>query len=479
MELSGGVQPEAAPVHGGYGGGYAGNWEQPARPSSFKPTPRPPPGPPPGLAAQGRPSWQPTGKQAWQSQQKPSKNSKPTVEAPSRPEGLLGWIHDLDENSSLVLEGLPAVGPVIHYDSSLQHLLSCANNILFDLVGDECGEIALNHDPEWTEYPQVGEAVKSLGFGEVSMCVAVCPSRSIWAVGLASKQKFRQQAARLSMCVALAANADTLGEVFSKHDGFHELCQTAGINTEDVIFTPAQQMAPKGGGRPNKRPKISQPEVDELIQDAEAEAYAEEEAMLAAELAAAEQSMLAEQAAAPDAAEVKEAWQPKTKEKKPYVPEIAMDRDTALWMRLDEDAPELVACSPEVLVLATDGSGRKDLYSHADDAVSRMLGDLLQEVEYLDDSDWTKFPAVGQALKKLGEKEECFTVALSQTRSLYGVGVGMKGRNRYAAAKIALAAQVALQQVEIGEDLPDISELQSFSDFMEEARAAKDHFLSM
>jgi len=480
MELSGGV-PDAASGHG-----YAG-YEQPSsyspgpRPSSFKPTPRPPPGPPPGRAANGNSHpWQQGGSQAWKG--KPSKNSKPAVESPNPSlDTPVVWIQTLDENSSLVLQGFPAVGPVMHHHSDLQHLLSSANNILYDLIGDECGDVELKHDPEWTDYPEVGEALTSLGFGEVALCVAVCPGRSIWAVGLASKQKHRQQAARLSLCVALAANADSLNDV-AKHDGFLQLCQSAGINTEDVVSAPAAQKASSSwsGGRPKKKPKTYETEDEpfaESVQTAPEEeallaeqAELEQEEALLAEKADFEQQVIAQEA------EAEEAWQPKAKEKKPYVPEVAMDRDTALWTRLLEDIPEqLVAMSPEILVLASDGSGRKGLYSQADAVVAKLIGDNHQEeVEYVDDSDWSLFPAVGSALKTLGEKEECFVLASCPSRCLCAVGVGMKGKNRWAAAKVAIAVQVALQQVEIGEDLPDLSEFQAFADFIEEARAAKD-----
>jgi len=369
----------------------------------------------------------------------------------------------------------------MHHDSNLQHLLSSANNILYDLIVDECGAVELKHDPEWEDYPEVGEALTTLGFGEVALCVAICPGRSIWAVGLASKQKHRQQAARLSLCVALAANADSLNDVVSKHDGFLQLCQSAGINTEDVVAAPAAASS-WSGGRPKKKPKTYETEAEPFAESVQAPP--EEEALLAEQ--AEEEALLAEQAefdqqVKAQEAEAEEAWKPKAKEKKPYVPETAMDRDTALWMRLLEDIPEqLVAMSPEILVLASDGSGRKGLYSHADAIVAKLIGDNHQEeVEYVDDSDWSLFPAVGSALKNLGEKEECFVLASCPSRCICAVGVGMKGKNRWAAAKVAIAVQVALQQVEIGEDLPDLSEFQAFADFIEEARAAKDYFASL
>jgi len=415
----------------------------------------------------------------------PAKLTKKTQPAPKQttaghsPPAPCGWIQELPPSCVFVQSGYPAVAPVVHHDAELQDLFSAANHILYDLAGDAANEVELNHDPEWSEYPEIGEAITALGFGEVSLCVAALPSRGIWAVGLASQQKKRIQSAKLSLCVALAANADSLSEIFAKHPEFVEMCSGAGINTDDLDFeNPGQSDEWLTGGQPT--PEAAFEDEDPLAATLEAEAAEEAAALEAAEAEAA--ALAAEEAAALDPDAEQESWAPKKKKAKvsqanqEWKEETALARDIPHWMCPVEVPPQLDSLSPEVLVVAADASAKKSLYSHADVAVKTVLGDLAGEVEYVDDPNWSEFPGIGSALKLLAEKEECFVVAISPSHSLYAVGVAMKGKVRYSAAKVALAAQVALQQVEIGEDLPDISECGPLADFIEEARAAKESF---
>jgi len=343
----------------------------------------------------------------------------------------------------------------------------------------------------------------AMGYGEVSLCVAVCRSKSIWAVGLASNQKKRVQAARLSLCIALAANADSLHEVRQRNPDFLEFCSNAGVSIEDSGEPPVEIDWSRSQKKKNKpKPKkpsqyeedgdgngadewaaLGEDDADAAVAQAEAEAAALEAEAAALE-AEAEAGLFAEEGN--EHAE-SNLWPPSKKAKKikpvaaaapePEGPEI--QRDTPLWISPLEDIPaQLQALNPEGLVLANDGTGRKALYSGSDAALSAVLGDAVTEVEIEDDPNWDKFPGVGAALKQLSEKEECFTVAFNQTRSLWVVGVGMKGKNRHAAAKVGLAALIAVQQSEIGEDVQDLSELPALAEFVEEVRSSRDAFLT-
>lgn len=146
-------------------------------------------------------------------------------------------------------------------------------------------------------------------------------------------------------------------------------------------------------------------------------------------------------------------------------------RDTPHWIFLDELPEHMEGYVQQGLVLATEGNTRKALYSTADDALGHVL--VEDDVLFEDDADWTKFPEIAAALKTLGDREECITLAMSPSRAQWGIGVSMKGTLRHRAAKLALAAHLALEQAEFGEELPDLSDVASFADFVEEARDSR------
>lgn len=574
-------QPQAWTAQQPAASGYPQSW-----------IPKQPAGPAPKqmrgnyTAPKAEPSWQqqsfgsrPTPKSAAYAYTAPgAKGARPSValkpQPPSQPPPHLtrsspstSWI-SVDASSQMVMEGYPAMAPVVVGAPEIQPLMSAANNLLYDLAGDGASEVILNDDTDWSAHPEVGEALRAIGQEEVSMCIAVCPGLACWAVGLASQKKKREQAARLSLCLALAGNADSLEEVCSQTEGFKELCEGAGLMTEDfsskkkwngpaqakAAATPAWQSngwgekkswsqndnwssnetwdansswASNGSSKKKKKTAAWQEEDPAALEAADlaaAEAQEQEflaemarkeaEALAAAEAEAAaltsdfeqqEPGMLdgaAEQTfedfsdsqPAP-AAPPKRKWTlptktplakaeklTKTAEKKSYwQEEEAMPRDVPLWIRLPADEPipsQLEGLPAEALVLATDGTGRRGLYSHADSALSALLEDFSSEIEFVDDPDWELFPSVGSALKAIAPKEECTHLAICASRCLWAVGVASKGKNRAAASKVAIAASILLQLTEVSsEDLPDLSQLQSFADFVEESRAAQEQFM--
>ncbi|CAE7514336.1 TUBA3 [Symbiodinium pilosum] len=220
-------------------------------------------------------------------------------------------------------------------------------------------------------------------------------------------------------------------------------------------------------------------EAESLANQAAAEAEAEVEAakkeaaaLEATEIAAQEELTLDEEAEPA-------AKRPKIELRKAIVAPKPVPRDQPLWLWLDSLNSTLqgYALSFETLALASDGSKRKGLYTQADRALQTLLGEEARKIVFQDDSDWSKFRCVGDALKTRGEKEECFTIAISPALSLWGIGVGMKGWVRHRAAKIALATVVAMQKAEVGEEIPDFTSAPAVADFLEEARKAKDELL--
>jgi len=342
--------------------------------------------------------------------------------APTPPTTAVHWI-SLPPSAQFVVNGLPDLGPAVVHSPDLQTLLAAGASILED-IGVSADSITLTHDAEWEQFPEVAEAVKVATQEERAICVAECSEASIWAVGTGGKWKQRELAARLALCVALAANMEDFSGLANSQPEFTALCESVGITTgvDDAMAKP--EFPP--------RPPRAAPQAKA------AEAQADR--------------------AAPASNGAKK------------------HRDTPLYINLlevEEEVPEaLQAYLPEALVLCTDG-GRRALYNKADAAIAHVLGE--KDVEYHDDPNWDTFPAVGKAVEKATGAQECLCVAVSPLAGLWAVGVGNKGQNRQKAAKVALAAQIAIQMADVGEEV-DCSEFPALAEFIEEARAAKDVF---
>merc|ERR1719203_537147 len=76
------------------------------------------------------------------------------------------------------------------------------------LLVENPASIEYHDDCNWATFgASVGKAIKSLAPEEVCMCVAVCPEKECWGVGLSSKGKIRWQASKAALAAALAMKA--------------------------------------------------------------------------------------------------------------------------------------------------------------------------------------------------------------------------------------------------------------------------------
>lgn len=388
----------------------------------------------------GAPSWAPPPAQAWapettkKSKRKNNNKSgaaaEPAFHENGDPVTTFTWI-TLAHDAPLVNEGYPEIAPALASDVGMQELLSHSGSMLQDFVGDVAADVTLSDDGEWKTFPEVGEVMTLEGFQEVPMCIAACVSQCRWAVGLGSKWKQRENAAKLALCVALAADHPEAERLATEWPDLFKFC-------EEYMLDPDV---------PKKRFSADSPlEITEQEKPVKEEADEMDE---------------------PDA-------EPKAKKKKTWVDDgTSLPRHKPLWLKLpdSEPAPDQLEGLPAVaLVCSTDGKAGGGLYSQADEALNKFVPEAATEVEYLDDFEWKNFPAVGMALKELAEKEECMCLAVCPSRGLWAVGVGMKGKERLRAAKAAIAGSLALQGAELDTELPDLDGLDVFMDFVEEAR---------
>lgn len=361
---------------------------------------------------------------------RPSPSLKKAAQPPPRaavgPTSGAKWIQ-VGEDSPLVLEqSLPQLAPAIIHAPEIQTLLSSAGNLLWDIAGETAGEIELTHDADWTLFPDVGEAMKAAG-GEVQpLCIAVCASQGKWAIGAGGQWKKREQAARLALCIALAANIDDFGALAASQPEFTMFCESSGIATDTNLAH---------------------------------HAHAEPEFRAESPLAAKKQKVTSTAMESPKAVAM--------------VDGAKLPRETPIWICVEEQLPDaLESMTPEALAVCTDGVHRKGLYTAADRALAVLLEDPAA-VEYMDDYNWETFGAVGSALMKIASEQECMCVAVCPAKELWAVGVGMKGKSRLASAKLAMATSLAIRAADEGEEV-DLSECPSIIEFVEEARAARE-----
>mmetsp|Transcript_102699 Transcript_102699/g.306763 ORF Transcript_102699/g.306763 Transcript_102699/m.306763 type:complete len:700 (+) Transcript_102699:67-2166(+) len=143
--------------------------------------------------------------------------------------------------------------------------------------------------------------------------------------------------------------------------------------------------------------------------------------------------------------------------------------DVPRWLFMD---PPRVGFPREVLVVSNDGQRRKDLFQAADSFLSQLRGP--DGMEIVDDANWTVFPEIGEQLKVQAGVQACFCVAMIASRRTWAIGVGMKGRCRFSATKLALAATLALQMEDEGSPLPSGVLPDAAIGFLGEARTKRE-----
>lgn len=340
------------------------------------------------------------------------------------------WVHLTGPSRLTDEESLPGMAPALGQNTpGVQGILSASRDILAAFAGEDAEHVELRHDTDWDVYPEVGNALKNAGGEEQSLCLAINPARGMWAVGTAGKWRVRENVARLALCVALAFDDadDQLETIVSKWPDFGKVCAGLGLSTPAVVALPPR--LPPSLPPPPRRVRAGAG------------------------------------AAASDASPPGKG-----------MPGCQLPRDVPLWIELpsDSEAPATLAGLPTTaLALSTDSARRKGLYAKDHDILAHVAGGELADVEYHDDANWEHFLEVGTALKRHADVEECLNIAVLPSRSLWAVGVAMKGKCRFSAAKVALAAALAMQLEDDGDEAPDVSEFPAFAEFLEEAKVAR------
>jgi hypothetical protein len=135
-------------------------------------------------------------------------------------------------------------------------------------------------------------------------------------------------------------------------------------------------------------------------------------------------------------------------------------------LRLDEVPEFLDGMCESGFAFAFDGS-KKKLIQQADEILARFFEDPDGTIEFSEgnvmvNDSWENYPEVGAALQDaVPGATECFCIAKSAFHTSWAVGVNDNGRNRYYAARIALAMVLVSQCLEQGEEV-DLTSVPQF-----------------
>merc|ERR1712113_532943 len=132
-------------------------------------------------------------------------------------------------DSQLTTEGYPADGPaVVHGGKHEKPYFSNAHSVLQDQV-EEIEEVTFQDDSEGDQFPELGEALVAAGGEECGYCIATCPSKAVWGIGVAFGAANRKTASKMALAIAIAQADDKIGDLAKNYPEFGDICTSVGL----------------------------------------------------------------------------------------------------------------------------------------------------------------------------------------------------------------------------------------------------------
>eukprot|EP00930_Biecheleria_cincta_P029812 TRINITY_DN20689_c0_g1_i1.p1 TRINITY_DN20689_c0_g1~~TRINITY_DN20689_c0_g1_i1.p1 ORF type:complete len:597 (-),score=134.48 TRINITY_DN20689_c0_g1_i1:144-1934(-) len=352
------------------------------------------------------------------------------------------WVNWLEADMKLSQDGLPSEGPCVSHDKQFGDLYRTGHYILEEVLGSVQDNVTFIHDPDWESMPELGDAIKQASGEEQCFCVAMVPSRAVWAVGAAGGWKPRETAAKLALSIALVAQSGDSALV-QRYPDFAAYFSEAGGPGAEAIAPPApKRRFVEAPGQPVPQPASKgfsggQKGFKGGCQAGKGAGAQGGKGGKAGKFGRSGGSSL--------------------------------PKDQPLWVQLPADqlAPALLQeLGPDAVAVCTDNAS-SSLYQSIDGVLACLLPTPDDEVQLLDDPQNTEFPEVSAALKSHGDgqREEPIHVSICQSTGCWGIGAGRTEDSRCAASKVALACMMALRAAETGE-VPDLSEFAEFAEFV-------------
>jgi len=159
----------------------------------------------------------------------PAEEADDTAATESTPGGApVVTFFTVPEESNICVQGYPTTAPAMEHSKAHAHTFGSAGKLLKALLGEIEPEI--HHDPEWTEFPEVAEALKTVGIDDNCYALGLCPTLGKWGVGVASGWKNRELAVRMALAVAVASEVPgTIDDVIQEYPDFYQILAGAGM----------------------------------------------------------------------------------------------------------------------------------------------------------------------------------------------------------------------------------------------------------
>ena len=132
---------------------------------------------------------------------------------------------------------MPDVGsvPAIEHNG-IARFFRNAHNMLceFDEAKDPSTDVVFDDDPDGSLFVEIHTAWKAAGGSAAPCCIAKCKAAGLWGIGMASSQKCRLKAAKLSLAVALGMMNENLHEIAAKqfYPEIREMLAVAGFKKQ-------------------------------------------------------------------------------------------------------------------------------------------------------------------------------------------------------------------------------------------------------
>lgn len=292
----------------------------------------------------------------------------------------------VDPSSQLPMQGFAPEAPAVSFDKNAS-IFSNGSHILSEIGV----QVEIDHDAEWTKYPEVAQAVQQAGGEENCIAVAKCPSHFAWAVGLGAGWQGRERAAKVAICLALASvNVEQMTRLAQSYPDFGAMCVSAGLLSPDVCPPPA--MGGYGGGGGSKK-----------------------------------------RSAPAD-------WGPPAA----LAGGAGGDCPPIFWIEMPPTSSVVAqGLPPTGLVLLSGGSPYKQIFSHASSIYHEIVG-MTGGVTIVDDPDWKNYPDVAETIKATpGGEENCIALAYSELAGIWAVGLASGKKPRLAAVQMAISLAYA------------------------------------
>jgi hypothetical protein len=168
----------------------------------------------------------------------------------------------LPEDSAITEGGFPAEAPVCIHQKQ-QEMFSSGPIILQAIVGDISKEVEMMEDAECKIFQEVGHALEEAGVRQQWFCLATCPSKRKWGVGIAVGPRQRLLAAHLALAVSIASeDSEVMASLTGNYPDFPEFCRSDPGTVEQVYRPRAKKKA-------INRRQVAEAEVLRLRQEIE------------------------------------------------------------------------------------------------------------------------------------------------------------------------------------------------------------------